>query len=464
MFAWITDPQAWIALATLTALEIVLGIDNIIFISILSGRLPKEQRPRARTVGLAGAMVMRVALLLSLAWVAKLTYQLFMLFGDPFTARDVVLVGGGLFLLGKATFEIHHNLEGDEEEHGRGPAASFAGVIAQIMVLDIVFSLDSVITAIGMAEHVPVMVAAVVIAVLVMMLAAGPISDFVEDHPTIKILALSFLLLIGMSLIAEGLGQHIPKGYIYFAMGFSVFVEMLNLRKRGKNWEAKPIQAATENCFPPAVATAAENAYDRRLMTGILYPLSRSLLFQLDPETAHGLSLQTISRVGKVPGLRAAVAAMYSVPEAEPVEVFGLTFPNRVGLAAGYDKDGDGWRGLACLGFGHIEVGTVTPEPQPGNPKPRVFRLVEERSVINRMGFPGEGAMYVARAPQRPQFRRADHRRQYRQAEIDRAGGRRGRLRKARRRLCAVGRLPGGQHLLSQYAGIAQAPGTRVSR
>jgi predicted tellurium resistance membrane protein TerC len=242
MFEWITDPQAWIALATLTALEIVLGIDNIIFISILSGRLPKEQRPRARTIGLAGAMLMRVALLLSLAWVAKLTYQLFVLFGDPFTARDVVLVGGGLFLLAKATFEIHHNLEGDEEEHGRGPAASFAGVIAQIMVLDIVFSLDSVITAIGMAEHVPVMVAAVVIAVFVMMLAAGPISDFVEDHPTIKILALSFLLLIGMSLVAEGLGQHIPKGYIYFAMGFSVFVEVLNLRVRGRNWQAKPVR------------------------------------------------------------------------------------------------------------------------------------------------------------------------------------------------------------------------------
>jgi predicted tellurium resistance membrane protein TerC len=242
MFEWIANPQAWIALATLTALEIVLGIDNIIFISILSGRLPKEQRPRARTLGLAGAMVMRVALLLSLAWVARLTVEIFMLFGDPFTARDVVLVGGGLFLLGKATFEIHHNLEGEEEEHGRGPAASFAGVIAQIMVLDIVFSLDSVITAIGMAEHVPVMVLAVVIAVIVMMIAAGPISDFVEDHPTIKILALSFLLLIGMSLVAEGLGQHIPKPYIYFAMGFSVFVEMLNLRGRGRSWEAKPVR------------------------------------------------------------------------------------------------------------------------------------------------------------------------------------------------------------------------------
>ena len=242
MFEWIVSPQPWIALATLTALEIVLGIDNIIFISILSGRLPKPQRPRARTLGLAGAMLMRIALLLSLAWVARLTLRLFTLFGDPFTTRDLVLVGGGLFLLGKATFEIHHNLEGVEEEHGRGPAASLAGVIAQIMLLDIVFSLDSVITAIGMAEHVPVMVAAVIIAVIVMMLAAGPISDFVEDHPTIKILALSFLLLIGMSLIADGLGQHIPKPYIYFARGFSVFVEMLNLRMRGRGWQSKPVR------------------------------------------------------------------------------------------------------------------------------------------------------------------------------------------------------------------------------
>ena len=242
MFEWITNPEAWVALATLTALEIVLGIDNIIFISILSGRLPKGLRARARTIGLAGAMVMRVALLLSLAWVAKLTVQLFMLFGDPFTARDVVLVGGGLFLLGKATFEIHHNLEGEEEEHGSKAAVSFAGVIAQIMVLDIIFSLDSVITAIGMANHLPVMVVAVIIAVLVMMLAAGPISDFVEDHPTIKILALSFLILIGMSLVAEGLGQHIPKPYIYFAMGFSVFVEMLNLRMQRGSWETPPVR------------------------------------------------------------------------------------------------------------------------------------------------------------------------------------------------------------------------------
>jgi predicted tellurium resistance membrane protein TerC len=242
MLDWMTSPEAWVALATLTALEIVLGIDNIIFISILSGRLPKEQRARARTVGLAGAMVMRIGLLLSLAWVARLTVELFPVFGHPFTARDAVLVGGGIFLLGKATFEIHHNLEGEEEEHARSSSASFAGTIAQIMALDIVFSLDSVITAIGMAEHVAVMVAAVVIAVLVMMIAAGPISDFVEDHPTIKILALSFLLLIGMSLVAEGLGQHIPKPYIYFAMGFSVFVEMLNLRMRGRSWEAKPVR------------------------------------------------------------------------------------------------------------------------------------------------------------------------------------------------------------------------------
>ena len=232
MFSWITDPQAWIALGTLTALEIVLGIDNIIFISILSGRLPHEQRAKARTLGLAAAMVTRIMLLASLAWLSHLTAQLFSVAGHPVTARDAVLFGGGLFLLGKATFEIHHNLEGAEGEGNRKAAVSFAGVIAQIMVLDLVFSLDSVITAIGMAEHLPVMVAAVVIAVLVMMVAAGPISDFVEDHPTIKMLALAFLLLIGMSLTADGFGQHIPKGYIYFAMGFSVMVEMLNLKVR----------------------------------------------------------------------------------------------------------------------------------------------------------------------------------------------------------------------------------------
>ncbi len=236
---WITSPEAWIALLTLTLLEIVLGIDNIIFISILSGRLPAAQRGRARTVGLAAAMLTRIALLASLAWLAHLTAELFTLGHHAVTARDLVLVVGGLFLLGKATMEIHHNLEG-EAEHGSGrKAASFGAVIAQIMVLDIVFSLDSVITAIGMADHLPVMIAAVVIAVLVMMAAAGPIGDFVERHPTIKMLALSFLLLVGMSLVADGFGQHISKGYIYFAMGFSVFVEMLNLRLRERG---KPVK------------------------------------------------------------------------------------------------------------------------------------------------------------------------------------------------------------------------------
>jgi predicted tellurium resistance membrane protein TerC len=232
---WITDPQAWIALLTLTTLEIVLGIDNIIFISILSGRLPAAQRGRARIVGLAAAMVTRILLLASLAWIAHLSRALFAVAGHEVTARDLVLLGGGLFLLAKATVEIHHNLEGEEGHDGAKTATSFAAVIAQIMVLDIVFSLDSVITAIGMADHLTVMIAAVVIAVLVMMAAAGPISRFVEDHPTVKMLALSFLLLVGMSLIAEGFGQHISKAYIYFAMGFSVFVEMLNLRIRARS-------------------------------------------------------------------------------------------------------------------------------------------------------------------------------------------------------------------------------------
>jgi predicted tellurium resistance membrane protein TerC len=231
---WIADPQAWIALLTLTTLEIVLGIDNIIFISILSGRLPEAQRARARTLGLAAAMITRIALLASLAWLSHLTSELFALRGHAVTARDLVLVAGGLFLLGKATFEIHHNLEGDDEHGAGGKAASFGAVILQIMILDVVFSLDSVITAIGMAEHLPVMIAAVVLAVLVMMIAAGPISRFVEGHPTVKMLALSFLLLVGMSLVADGFGQHISKGYIYFAMGFSVFVEMLNLKIRAR--------------------------------------------------------------------------------------------------------------------------------------------------------------------------------------------------------------------------------------
>ena len=237
---WISDPQAWIALLTLTALEIVLGIDNIIFISILSGKLPEAQRARARTVGLGAAMGTRILLLASLAWLAQLTQDLFTVAGHAITARDLVLIAGGLFLLAKATLEIHHNLEGEQEHGVTKKVASFAAVIAQIMVLDVVFSLDSVITAIGMADHLPVMIAAVVIAVLVMMVAAGSISRFVEDHPTIKMLALSFLLLVGVSLVADGCGRHVSKGYIYFAMGFSVFVEMLNLKIRGR--ARKPVQ------------------------------------------------------------------------------------------------------------------------------------------------------------------------------------------------------------------------------
>ena len=236
------NPEVWIAFLTLLALEIVLGIDNIVFISILVDKLPEERQALARRLGLGMALVMRILLLLSLSWVIGLTAPLFTVLGQEISGRDVILILGGLFLLGKSTYEIHENLEGEEGHSSARVKATFASVLVQIILLDMVFSLDSVITAIGMAEHVPVMVAAVVIAVIVMMIAAGPISDFVEDHPTIKILALSFLLLIGMSLIAEGLGQHIPKPYIYFAMGFSVFVEMLNLRRRGQSWEARPVR------------------------------------------------------------------------------------------------------------------------------------------------------------------------------------------------------------------------------
>ncbi len=231
----LADPQVWLAFVTLTALEIVLGIDNIIFISILVGRLPPAQRARGRTIGLALAMITRILLLLSITWVMGLKAELIRISEVGVSGRDLILIGGGLFLLAKSTLEIHHGLEGAEEQGRDGPVHStFLSVIIQIAIIDIVFSLDSVITAVGMADHVEVMIAAVIVAVLMMMFLAGPISDFVDRHPTIKMLALAFLILIGTALVGEGLGFHIPKGYIYFAMAFSVAVEMLNIRMRGK--------------------------------------------------------------------------------------------------------------------------------------------------------------------------------------------------------------------------------------
>ena len=230
----LTSPEAWIALATLTTLEIVLGIDNIIFISVLADRLPTEQRLKARRLGLALAMITRILLLFSITWIMRLTTVLFALFGHGVSGRDLILIVGGLFLLTKSTREIHHKMEGDDDATaGARGAATFTGVLIQIAILDMVFSLDSVITAVGMADDLAVMVTAVILAVGVMMISAGPVGDFVSDHPTVKMLALSFLLLIGTSLIADGVGFHIPKGYIYFAMGFSVLVETLNLRARG---------------------------------------------------------------------------------------------------------------------------------------------------------------------------------------------------------------------------------------
>jgi predicted tellurium resistance membrane protein TerC len=236
---WLTDPSAWIALLTLTVLEIVLGIDNIVFISVLTSRLPASQQPRARRLGLSVALLMRVGLLLTISWVIGLTQPLIAIAGFELSGRDVILIGGGLFLLAKATTEIHEGLEGaasDEggQERGRR-GVTFGGVIVQIALLDVVFSLDSVITAVGMANQIAVMVAAIAIAIALMLVASGPLSRFVEEHPTVKMLALSFLLLIGMSLVADGFGVHVPKGYIYFAMGFSVFVELLNLRVRRRH-------------------------------------------------------------------------------------------------------------------------------------------------------------------------------------------------------------------------------------
>jgi predicted tellurium resistance membrane protein TerC len=230
--AWLTDPQTWVALLTLTTLELVLGIDNVVFISILAGKLPQAQQQRARTLGLSLAMLMRIALLFSLSWIIRLTAPLLTVLGQEISGRDFILLGGGLFLLGKSTHEIHGKLEGEEGYASARVKPSFLGVLIQILLLDIVFSLDSVITAVGMTDRLGVMIAAVSVAVACMMVFAGPISRFVERHPTVKMLALSFLLLIGVTLIAEGLDRHIPKGYIYFAMAFSMFVEMLNLRLR----------------------------------------------------------------------------------------------------------------------------------------------------------------------------------------------------------------------------------------
>ncbi len=232
MFGWLTDPQAWIALGTLTALEIVLGIDNVVFISILSGKLPADQQEKARRIGLLLAMVMRIALLLSITWIMGLTKPLFGLFGHDFSGRDLILIVGGLFLLAKSTHELHQKLEGDQGHASAKVRPSLRSVLIQIILLDVVFSLDSVITAVGMAKDIMVMIIAVIIAVGFMMVFAGPIGRFVEQHPTVKVLALSFLLLIGVTLIADGMGRHIPKGYIYFAMAFSVFVEFINLRLR----------------------------------------------------------------------------------------------------------------------------------------------------------------------------------------------------------------------------------------
>ena len=241
---WITNPQAWIALATLTALEIVLGIDNIIFISVLVGRLPEKQRNRARTIGLALAMIMRILLLLSLTWIMSLTSPWFVVFAQEISGRDLILIVGGLFLLAKSTQEIHNSLEVEIKSSDRKIMKNFLSILVQIAVLDIVFSLDSVITAVGLAEHIPVMVLAIVIAVVIMMISAKMIGDFVDGHPTIKILALSFLILVGVSLLGEGFDLHIPKGYIYFAMAFSVSVEMLNMKVRRKSLQPVKLHKA----------------------------------------------------------------------------------------------------------------------------------------------------------------------------------------------------------------------------
>ena len=242
---WITDPGAWAALITLTGLEIVLGVDNIIFIAILAGRLPAEQQNRARRLGILVALVARLALLFSITWIMRLTVTLFTVFGRAVTGRDLILLLGGLFLIGKAVHELHNRLEG-EDEHVSGRAApTLMAVLIQILAIDVVFSLDSVITAIGMADELWVMVVATVLAVVFMLFAAGPLASYVEQHPTLKVLALSFLVVIGINLVAEGMGQHIPKGYTYFAMAFSIVVEMLNIRVRTKASKAVRLHGPT---------------------------------------------------------------------------------------------------------------------------------------------------------------------------------------------------------------------------
>jgi predicted tellurium resistance membrane protein TerC len=256
---WITEPATWIAFLTLVALELVLGVDNVIFISILAGKLPQDQQQRARTLGIAMAVITRIMLLFSLSWIIGLTEPLFTVLQFEVSGRDLVLILGGLFLLWKSVHEIHQKLEGEEGRVSAKVAAAFWSVIVQIMLLDVVFSLDSVITAVGMVDHIEIMIAAVIIAAIVMIYTAGPLSNFVERHPTVKMLALSFLLLIGFTLIVEGLHEHIPKGYIYFAMGFSVFVEMLNLRLRGRAAQPVTLHEPYRKAVAGGVAASVAN-------------------------------------------------------------------------------------------------------------------------------------------------------------------------------------------------------------
>jgi predicted tellurium resistance membrane protein TerC len=261
---WITQPETWIAFLTLVALELVLGVDNIIFISILSGRLPQEQQARARTTGIILAVITRILLLLSIKWIVGLTGALFSIYGFEVTGQDLVLFAGGLFLLWKSVHEIHQKLEGEEGQATVKVRAVFWNVIVQIMLLDIVFSLDSVITAVGMVDQIAIMIAAVIISAIVMVFTSGPLSHFVETHPTIKMLALSFLLLIGFTLIVDALHQDIPKGYIYFAMGFSVFVEMLNLRLRKTTEQPVKLHEPYREAVAAGVATSVESSVPRK--------------------------------------------------------------------------------------------------------------------------------------------------------------------------------------------------------